>query len=138
MDQNPIKTAGRAARRKEYLGGGEGMCLLCGYSKPEALIPVTEEWLEAHGIPRRILEEHHVATRNRDGQLVALLCRNCHTEATEGLLRAGVSMRAERDPRARVAAMLDALAVFLGMLAEAVRRWAEILRRVLTPEDPNV
>jgi hypothetical protein len=137
MDKNPIGTAVRSTRRNERLGGGEHACLLCGYSEPEALVSVTPEWLEAHGVPRRLLEEHHLVGRKRDGKLVALLCRNCHAKATEGLLQAGIGMQCERDPRTLVATMLDALAVFLEMLAAAVRRWAEMLRRTLSPEEAN-
>jgi hypothetical protein len=136
-DQDPIKTAVRSTKRKQRLGKGAHACLLCGYSEPEGLVPVKPEWLEAHGVPRCLLEEHHLVGHKRDRELVALLCRNCHAKATEGLLREGISMQPEDNPKALVATMLDALAVFLEMLAAAVRRWAEMLRQAVTPEASN-
>ncbi len=73
--------------------------------------------------------------KNNDPNLVVSLCLNCHRTATEGLARAGVSMRSESDPIARVAQMLDALAAFFEMLVDVLRRWAELLRdRIGHPE----
>src|SRR5438876_7879073 len=104
MDQNPIQTARRSSRRKE-----QNRCLLCG---------------------RNIrIEQHHVAGRNHDPPLTAPLCQACHALATENLRRADVDMRHEAHTVERVRKALEATAVFLRMLAEALWRWAESLRR---------
>ncbi len=137
IDKDPIKTAVRNVRRNQRLGEGEHSCLLCGYAEPEGLVAVNTQWLESRGVPRRLLEDHHLVGWKRDGELTALLCRNCHAKATEGLLRAGISMQREPDPKELVAMMLDALAVFFEMLAAAVRRWAQMLREVNNPEAQN-
>jgi hypothetical protein len=103
MDELPIKTARRLARRAEQL-----RCLQCG---------------------RKIgLEQHHVAGRNHDGEFVAPLCRACHAQVTENLRRADVDMRYESNSVERVGQALKATAVFLHMLAEALWRWAEWLK----------
>ena len=129
MDRDPIKTAARARRRHERHGGDPSVCLLCGYSDLVALVRVSPDWLMAHGVPRSLLEEHHLAGRKHDPELTVPLCRNCHAEATEGLLRAGVSMRPEPNPIARVALQLDAQAIFHEALAASERRSAELLRK---------
>lgn len=118
-------------RRQARLGDGPHICILCGCSDPVALIDKTPDWLEHHSIPKTLFEQHHPAGRHHDPELTVFICRNCHAEATEGLLQAGVSMRPEPDPVLQVALMLDALAVFLEVLAAALRRWAELLRNSL-------
>ncbi len=103
MDQLPIKTARRLARREEQL-----RCLQCG---------------------RKIgLEQHHVAGRNHDPELVASLCQACHAQVTESLRRAGIDMCYEPNSTERVRKALKAAAVFLHMLADALWRWAEWLK----------
>src|SRR5580704_12892412 len=113
MDRNPVKTAVRGTRRKRRLGDGEHVCLLCGYSTPPALIPVT----------KKFLEDHHIVGWQRDSELISVLCRNCHALACEGLLQENINMQRETNSNALVASMLDALAVFLETLVAAVRRW---------------
>jgi hypothetical protein len=122
MDRNPIKTAVRSTGRKRRLGSGEHVCLFCGYSELAALVPVT----------KKFLEDHHVVGRRRDSELISVLCRNCHALAREDLLQENIAMQRETNPNALVASMLDALAVFLEALVEAVRRWAEILRQAIS------
>jgi len=111
--------------------------MICGESNLETLIPLTPDWLEAHGVPRSLIEMHHPVGEAHDRELIVPLCRNCHAKATEGLMRAGISMRPGPDPKARVPLMLDALAVFLDMLAAAVRRWARVLLGTQGPGDLN-
>lgn len=130
-DKDPIATDVRRRRRQRRLGTDHPTCDLCGYSGLEALTPVTSGWLKAHGI-----ERHHVVGKNNDPNLVVSLCLNCHRTATEGLARAGVSMRSESDPIARVAQMLDALAAFFEMLVDALRRWAELLWEIVATPEP--
>jgi hypothetical protein len=121
MDRNPVKTAVRSTRRKRRLGNGEHVCLLCGYSEPPALIPVT----------KKFLEDHHIVGWQRDSELISVLCRNCHALVSEDLLQEAIDMQRETNPNVLVASMLDALAVFLATLAAAVRRWAQILRETI-------
>ncbi len=103
MDESPLKTARRLSRRAEQL-----RCLQCG---------------------RKIgLERHHVAGRNHDGELVAPLCQACHAQVTENSRRADIDMRYEPNSAERVRKALKATAVFLRMLAEALWRWAELLK----------
>jgi hypothetical protein len=111
------------------------VCILCEYPH-SVLDAVTPDWLKQHGIPEdvlnRFLEAHHLDGRRHDPELVVPLCRNCHCEVTEGLLQAGVSMKAQSDPIIRVAVGLEAEAVFLEMLAKGHRRKAELLRNSRT------
>jgi hypothetical protein len=99
------------------------------YANPVALQLVSVGWLEQHGVPTRVIEEHHAFCRNHDGKLTAPLCRNCHWEIHEGLWRASVNMRTQADPIARVIEQQEASAVFLEHLAEAQRRSAALLRQ---------
>jgi hypothetical protein len=116
MDRNPNKTAIRNMRRLERLGENP-VCVICGYSSPFALIPVR----------RSLLEQHHVAVKAHDAELVATLCRNCHAEITEQLLREGLNPHFEPNKIVRISLILTALAVFIEMLAPALRRWAKSL-----------
>jgi len=134
MDNDPIRTAGRETRRLERLGSGPLVCILCGYTDPVALIPVSKAWLQEHGVPRSLLEDHPFYGENHDPEATVLICRNCHAVVHEGLLQAGVSLLPEPDPVARVALMLDAEAVFFEALAAAKRRSAKILRDVVRKE----
>jgi hypothetical protein len=61
--------------------------------------------------------------------LTAPLCQACHAQATELLRRADVDMRKTSSSVERVRRSLKAAAVFLGMLAEAMWRWADLLER---------
>ncbi len=103
IDETPIKTARRLSRRADQL-----RCLQCGR--------------------KTSLEQHHVAGRNQDAELVAPLCEACHAQATENLRRADIDMRYEPNSAERVRKALKATAVFLHMLAEALWRWAEWLK----------
>lgn len=129
IDNDPIGTAGRETARIARLGAGPLVCFLCGEADPVTLIPKTSDWLKRKGVHDTLFEKHHVAGEAHDAELTVLICRNCHAKATEGLLQAGVSMKPEPDPIERVAAMLDARAVFLETEAASDRRMAELLRK---------
>lgn len=129
IDNDPIGTAGRATKRSQRLGSGPQVCPFCGYADPVALIRVTAEWLREHDVPSTLFEGHHPLGENHDPELTVLICRNCHAKATEGLLCAGISMRPEPNPVARVALMLDAMAELDETQAAARRRCAELLRK---------
>ncbi len=139
IDKDPIRTAIRRTRQHARLAGGTPACLLCGYANPVALISVTPHWLKAHGVvvQRSLLDKDHIVGKKHDPELTAPLCRNCHAEKTDGLLQAGVSMRPELDPLARIALKMEAEAVFHEMLAAAKRRDAVLIRRLINPEDRN-
>ncbi len=103
IDKNPIKTARRLTRRKE-----QKRCLLCGRT----------------GVT---IELDHTAGRNHDALLKGPLCVSCHATATELRRRADADMQFQHNPIRRVKCALKATAVFLHMLADALRRWAELL-----------
>jgi hypothetical protein len=103
IDENPIRTARRLSRRHE-----QERCLLCGRT----------------GV---LIELDHTAGQNHDAFLKGPLCRACHAAVTEFRLRAGADMRRQQNSIKRVGYSLKATAVFLHMLADAVRRWAESL-----------
>jgi hypothetical protein len=103
IDENPIQTARRLARRKD-----QQRCLLCGRG----------------GV---LIELDHTAGQNHDSDLTGPLCQSCHAWVTEWRCRAGADMSSESDPVRRVKAALKATAVFLHALAEAMRRWADWL-----------
>jgi hypothetical protein len=126
IDNDPIGTAGRRRRRQKRFSVENPVCLFCGEPNLECLSPVTLAWLKAHQV---LLEDHHVVGNKSDPDFVVPLCLNCHRLVTEGLAQAGISMNRESNPQKRVAVMLEALAVFLDMLAAAVRRWAALLKQ---------
>lgn len=126
MDRFPNATALREARRIQALGDIPSVCAFCSYEG--LVIPVTVKWLKAHGVPKKLLEDHHVVGRKHDSKLMIPLCRNCHGECTEGLLREGIDMRFQRDPRERIALTLEAQAAFHENYAKAQRRLAAHVR----------
>ena len=103
-DQQPIRTARRKARQRERerLGLAVAPCVLC-------------------------IQEHHTAGKNHDSQLTAPLCEMHHREIHEQMLRAGVSLRYQSDPRMRVAMALRAMAVYGRAEADAMERMADLL-----------
>jgi hypothetical protein len=125
MDTNSNRTALREARRIKELGGCNGCCLICGES---ALHLVSADFAAEHGIPRCLIEIHHLVCRRRDPEFHVPLCLTHHWMATVGLLREGVSAQAEYKKIERVVTCLIALASFLEMLAPAVRKWATWLK----------
>jgi len=103
MDEKPIETARRNARRLE-----QGRCLLCGRT----------------GV---LIELDHTAGQNHDEFLKAPLCIPCHAMVTEFRRRADADMRSQPDSQNSVKCSLKSTAVFLGNLAEAMFRWADKL-----------
>src|SRR6516165_31079 len=79
-DQHPIRTARRKARQneRERLGLAETLCVHC-------------------------IEDHHTAGRKHDSKLTTRLCKKHHREIQEQMLRAGISLRYERNPVRRAA-----------------------------------
>jgi hypothetical protein len=103
-DQHPIRTARRKVRRdeRERLGLRVTACVLC-------------------------IEEHHTAGKNHDPELKAPLCEMHHRQMHERMLRAGVSLRFERNPVKRTATAMRAMAVYCRAQADAMDRWADLL-----------
>jgi len=102
INRSPLLTARRLARRAD-----RSLCLQCGRATRT--------------------ESHHVAGRRHDPEFTAPLCQACHAQATEMLRRAEVDMKKTANSIERVRRALQATAVFLSMLAEALWRWAESL-----------
>jgi hypothetical protein len=109
-NETPIKTARRLSRRAE-----QDRCSICGWNVQ--------------------IEKHHVAGGRHDPELTAPLCIACHAHITESLRRADVDMRHTPDPAERVRRALKATAIFLRMLAEALWRWADTLRKADDKQD---
>jgi len=132
VDRLPNATALREARRLQELGDMQSVCAFCGYEG--LVICAMVRWLKVHGVRRRflkkILEDHHPHGKKHDPELTIPLCRNCHGECTEGLLRENVSMRFERNPCERTARTLEAQAAFFEDFAKAQRRLAGRVRRL--------
>jgi hypothetical protein len=103
-NRSPLLTARRLLRRAE-----QNLCLQCGRA-------ITTE-------------DHHVSGRNNDPELTAPLCQACHAQATELLRSADVDMRKSSSSVERVRRSLRATALFLGALADAMWRWADLLDR---------
>ncbi len=103
IDENPIKTARRLARRQD-----QQRCLLCGRK----------------GV---LIQLDHSAGQNHDDFLKAPLCVPCHAMVTEFRRRADADPRNQQRSVMRVKYALKSTAVFLSMLADAMFRWAELL-----------
>ena len=117
--------ARRGARQRRL--GPDGICVLCGYDRPEGLVSVH----------RSVLEEHHVVGRANDSELTVLLCRNCHAEITEEYRACGVSMAPPLSVIELAITSLRALAVFLSKLAHFCTRLAAELERELRESRPR-
>jgi hypothetical protein len=128
-EQTGIKTARRRRLKQERFGTLNPVCVLCGNGEIERFTAKPLGWLEERIPPERLIELHHVAGQNHDPNLVVPLCMNCHRTVTEGLARAGVSMRPQPEPREQIATILEALAVFFEYLVDSLRKWAEYLRK---------
>jgi len=105
-DRQPIRTARRSVRHdeRERLGLAQTLCVLC-------------------------IEDHHTLGRNHDSKLTAPLCKKHHRYMHELMLRAGISLRRQRDPVMRVAMALRAMAVYGHAEADALGRLADLLEK---------
>ncbi len=103
-DRHPIRTARRKVRQRERecQGLATTPCVLC-------------------------VHRHHTAGKNHDPLLKVPLCEMHHREIHEQMLRAGISLRYESDPRVRVAMALRAMAVYSRAEADAMDRMADLL-----------
>jgi hypothetical protein len=108
-DKNPKRAARREGKQQRRVPAG-AVCARCGKSKPY------------------LLELHHPMGKAHEADLVVILCKNCHAEATEGQLREEVPLSATDNLLDRVAAIFDALATFFRFLAESFNRLAGQVR----------
>jgi hypothetical protein len=129
-DQNPMRTARRTTAREGRFGM-DAFCLFCGYAHLEVLTTRTRRWLEEKGISKnyldRSLEDHHAFGSVNDPDLIVTLCLNCHREITEGLARAGVSMRPTKNQHKITIDVLRASADLFERLAKSYRQNANLL-----------
>jgi hypothetical protein len=73
------------------------------------------------------IQDHHTAGKHHDPHLKAPICEMHHREIHEQLLRAGISLKYERDKVKRVASALRSAAVYDRTRADAMERWASLL-----------
>src|ERR1700731_1467685 len=113
-DRQPIRTARRKVRQdeRERLGLAAAPCVLC-------------------------IQKHHVVGQNHDSQLTVPLCEMHHREIHERMLRAGVSLRYERDRVKRVAMALRAMAVHRRAEADYKRDEADAMDRMADSLDQS-
>ncbi len=129
MEEDPVKNDARKADR-EWILGGEAVCLLCGERDPVKLVR-----------PDKVsFEEHHVAGRAYDPNLTVTLCRNCHAGTHEDLRDAGVTLRQAPTILHEIEARLRATGTFLRTLGETLLSSAAELTRYIRslehPDDP--
>lgn len=113
MEENPLKSELRREGRSAKFGE-KGVCCLCGYANPMALILVD----------RTLLEQHHALGRVHDPVPTLPMCRNCHAELTAGLLDAGADMHKQLTFLDRLAMILRALGTLFIAIGEAMFRHA--------------
>ena len=124
MDNSPINTEARRARREQRLGAG-ATCVLCGESALEVLTQ----------IPRSLIEQHHVVGKNHDSNLKISVCRNCHAKFHEQTAQEGADLREAPMLLERLLNMLKSLAVFFRMLGDALGEWARRVERLIRDLD---
>jgi hypothetical protein len=129
-DPDPIGSDARRNRQVRRLPP-EPACALCGESEIAVL--------KSHNVKRSLLEEHHVGGRANDDEVVAVLCRNCHANATALQLDVGAI------PPGTRASCLDAmelalrsLGTFFELVADACYRWAAQLGQVIAALDEHL
>jgi hypothetical protein len=118
VPSDPIRNDVRKARHERRIGA-DGACVVCGESDRRRLIT-------SH---RSLLERHHLGGASNDPCLVVVVCRNCHAVLSEAQLDSGVDLgRArEHDPLEQLEGVLRGLADFFVLLAESLRRWADLV-----------
>lgn len=129
LTPSPIKSALRETARVSKLGA-DAVCVLCGETDGRVLI----------------VDQHHVAGRVNDPELMAAVCRNCHARQTEELRQIGVPMRygsyhgeaADPTPLDRLCAVLAGAGMFLAELGATLVGWARWLTEMVAALDSGV
>ena len=125
-DPDPIGTDARRVTHLRSLGPPPHVCAFCGFGVPRLLKSKPLAWVKAR-VPPKVLQDHHVVGRSHDGELIVLLCANCHLLAHTRYFNAGIELRFEPDPVKRVARMLEARAAFAELESRRLREWAALL-----------
>jgi hypothetical protein len=122
-DPDPIATSARKQRQTRRLPA-DAACGLCGETEPSVLVMVK--------CPKALLEGHHAAGRYNDPNVIIVLCRNCHTKATNGQLDVG-ALPPGRAPSLleRLVLALKSLGSFFELLAKTCYLWAAGLTAVV-------
>ena len=112
------KRAERRERKYQRLGADDARCLNCGLLDVEALtrVPVRD-------LPRRFLEQHHLAGRAAS-DFTVVVCRNCHALLTDWQEDWNQRLRRPGTPTDRLAAFLQGLAEWLWALARKLGQTA--------------
>jgi hypothetical protein len=126
MSGDPIGDDVRKLRRERRLGE-DRFCVLCGETEAVAL----------QKVPASLLERHHLAGTANDGELVVVVCRNCHALLSEAQRDSEVELRhaAPRSSLERLEAVLRGLADFFALLAARLRWWADELAKLVSRLD---
>jgi hypothetical protein len=129
MEFDPIGTDARRAKQRRVLPP-DAACLLCGETAPEALVPVSRSWLEAH----------HVVGEVNDPDFTVALCLTCHAKATERQRVHGVPLEhaTNRSEAEEIAAILLGLSAFEHTKAEALAGYALRLLALRNPPEATV
>lgn len=126
QEKDPIKNDARKARKERHLGESTE-CVFCGATEPEALCRKSVS----------LLEEHHVAGRANDADLLFTHCRNCHDRIHERYRQNGVDLSAgqDRTPLERLIVFLRAVGTFLCQLGETMAGQADWLSQFMPKLD---
>lgn len=111
----------RQERKHQRLGAPDPRCLNCGLLDVEALMAVP-----AASLPKRVLEQHHLAGRAASDVTITL-CRNCHAVLTDWQEDWDKRIRRPNTPLERLAAFLQGLADWLWALARGL---SEVAARI--------
>jgi hypothetical protein len=125
-DNNPIETDVRRERRRRRLGAN-AVCLLCGEAELSTLV----------GVSKKFLEDHHIAGRANDSEMVIPLCLNCHRKVTEDAAQCGLDLSQPRSFLNRLLAILLGLAVLFTRLGAALAHWAQELSNLIASLDQD-
>lgn len=110
---NPRQKAVVQAKQLMRLGTENPVCVTCGEPNPLRLV-----------LPKG----HHVTGEKRDPRCQTPICGSCHEEAHHRARANGVTFGQREGPvGSRTASRLRALASFLQMVVDYLRRWADEL-----------
>jgi hypothetical protein len=133
MEQNPIDNDARRERRKRMLP--QPACVICGISNVDQLVAVKVRLINPGAL--HLIDEHHLAGRENNPDLVVTVCLNHHAVLTAKNLDFGVSMKAPDTVLDRLVATMRGLAAFFILLGESLIDWAELLVRLIRGLDKN-
>jgi hypothetical protein len=109
---NPRDRAVRQAQHQMRLASANPICPVCGEANVNRLV-----------LPKG----HHITGEQRDPSLQTPICASCHLETHFSYGADGVTLKREGRIQARAASRLRALASFLSLIVDYLRRWADEL-----------